>query len=182
MYFFFLTVNKTPSLPRRSWGLKKLSVFPKPTTCNYNKTRAATQIPRLQSCFPSCHSPPGAWLVHGSFNKLRRVEKKDTVRASSFFFFNFVFVFWAFCLFVLIVWLVRDFLFLFLFVYLFWDRVSLCRSGCPGTYSVGHKDPHVFVSQVLRLKTFIITIILGILPQTFFLKKLVMLKNHAWYG
>jgi hypothetical protein len=47
-----------------------------------------------------------------------------------------------------------NFLLLLLF---FWDRVSLCRPGCPGTHSVDQaglqlRNPPASASQVLGLK------------------------------
>ena len=50
------------------------------------------------------------------------------------------------------------FLFLFLFLFLFfWDRVSLCSPGCPGTHFVGQaglelRNSPASASQVLGLK------------------------------
>jgi hypothetical protein len=47
---------------------------------------------------------------------------------------------------------------LFLFLFFFWDRVSLCSPGCPGTHSVDHtgfelRNPPASVSRMLGLKT-----------------------------
>jgi hypothetical protein len=60
----------------------------------------------------------------------------------------FVWLFVCFCFFVVFC------LFLFLF---FWDRVSLCSPGCPGTHSVDQaglelRTPPASASQVLGLK------------------------------
>jgi hypothetical protein len=46
------------------------------------------------------------------------------------------------------------FVFVCLFVCLFWDRVSLCCPGCPGTISVFYRDLSVSASQVLGLKVY----------------------------
>jgi hypothetical protein len=49
------------------------------------------------------------------------------------------------------------FFFFFFFFLVFWDRVSLCSPGCPGTHSVDQtglelRNPPASASQVLRLK------------------------------
>jgi hypothetical protein len=49
------------------------------------------------------------------------------------------------------------FLFIYLFILVFWDRVSLCSPGCPGTHSVDQaglelRNPPAAASQVLGLK------------------------------
>ena len=49
------------------------------------------------------------------------------------------------------------FIFGVLFCFVFWDRVSLCSSGCPGTHSVDQaglklRNPPASASQVLGLK------------------------------
>jgi hypothetical protein len=48
-------------------------------------------------------------------------------------------------------------LFCFCFLFVFWDRVSLCSPGCPGTHSVDQaglelRSPPASASQVLGLK------------------------------
>jgi hypothetical protein len=61
--------------------------------------------------------------------------------------------------------MVREFSFYFYFIFYFlffifgfWDRVSLCGPGCPGTHSVDQiglklRNPPASASQVLGLKS-----------------------------
>jgi hypothetical protein len=76
----------------------------------------------------------------------------------------FLMYFWLFvllhlksvCRVYLLIYFILFFLFIYLFIY-FWDRVSLCSPGCPGTHSVTQaglelRNSPASASQVLGLK------------------------------